>query len=175
MDLSLFLSSFLIFCARVTDVSLGTFRILLLVRGRRYCAALIGFFEIMIYMTVLSHIIGGGRSLEFVQLIGYCGGYAAGNLLGSALEGRFLPSYVMAEAIAPEDNGTAETVERLRAAGFGVTVIEAEGRDAPRQVIQIICRRSELNSVRELLSGREFLMVTSVSTLSGGYFHKKGK
>ena len=42
--------------------------------------------------------------------------------------------------IAPEDNGTAETVERLRAAGFGVTVIEAEGRDAPRQVIQIICR-----------------------------------
>ena len=175
MSLSLLLSTFLIFCARVTDVSLGTFRILLLVRGHKGYAALIGFFEIMIYMTVLSHILGGGRSLNFIQLIGYCGGYATGNFVGSLLEGKFLPGSVMGEAIAPDDEPTAAMVGRLRESGFGVTVIDAEGRDAARRIIQILCKRSEVPAIKKMLIGREFLMISSISSLTGGYFHRKAK
>ena len=43
----------LIFCARIVDVSCGTVRILFLVRGRRALAAMIGFVEVMIYLTAL--------------------------------------------------------------------------------------------------------------------------
>ena len=41
-----------IFFARIVDVSLQTIRVLLLVRGKRIPAAAIGFFEVMLYITV---------------------------------------------------------------------------------------------------------------------------
>ncbi|MDY0135145.1 MAG: DUF5698 domain-containing protein, partial [Atribacterota bacterium] len=55
------LGLFFIFFARMADVSMGTFRILLLVRGMKLRAALIGFCEVSIYIIALSVVLGGGK------------------------------------------------------------------------------------------------------------------
>ena len=51
----------LIFCARVTDVSLGTCRQIIVVRGHRVLAAGIGFFESLIWLTAVSAVIAPRR------------------------------------------------------------------------------------------------------------------
>ncbi len=70
-----------IFFARIIDVSLGTVRMILTVRGERYIAAAIGFFEIMVYVVALGKVIGSLD--EPVRLILYCLGFAAGVIVGT--------------------------------------------------------------------------------------------
>lgn len=43
-----------IFVARIFDVSLGTMRTIMLVRGRKLYAAAFGFFEVIIYIIALN-------------------------------------------------------------------------------------------------------------------------
>ncbi len=48
------LGGVLIFCLRLTDVTLGTMRILMTVRGRKVFAALLGFVEVTIFVVAIS-------------------------------------------------------------------------------------------------------------------------
>ncbi|HSD84532.1 MAG TPA: DUF5698 domain-containing protein, partial [Anaerolineae bacterium] len=57
----------LIFFARVTDVSLGTLRIIFIARGRRKLAPLLGFFEVLIWIVVVSQVMQNLHSpLSFI-------------------------------------------------------------------------------------------------------------
>ena len=44
---------FLIFCARICDVTIGTVRILLLARGRKFLVPVLGFIEVMIWLLAV--------------------------------------------------------------------------------------------------------------------------
>ncbi|SMG42470.1 DUF2179 domain-containing protein [Dethiosulfovibrio salsuginis] len=175
VDIPSLISMLLIFCARVTDVSLGTFRILQLVRGRRMAAALIGFFEVMLYMVVLGHILGGGRVLRPLELIAYCLGYATGNYVGSYLEDRLMKGYTLVEAMAPCDEHSLEVIKKLREGGFGTTVIQGEGKTGPRYVIKIICNRKDIPEINRILDNIAFVSVFDVKSCFGGYFRMKRK
>ncbi len=172
---TLLFSMLLIFCARVTDVSLGTFRILQLVRGRRMAAALIGFFEVMLYMLVLGHILGGGRILLPLELVAYCLGYATGNYAGSYMEDRFMKGYTLVEAMASHGEKTMEMVDELRNKGFGTTVIEGEGKAGPVYVIKVICNRKDIAEITKIMGQLAFVSVFDVKSCVGGYFRMKRK
>lgn len=106
-----------IFFARIADVSIGTIRILLLVRGMRLRAAVIGFCEVSIYMIALSIVLGGGK-LSPLELVFYAGGFATGNYVGSFLEEKLLSGYALIEVIAESSPLVRERVENLREAGY---------------------------------------------------------
>ena len=125
----------LIFCARIVDVSCGTVRILFLVRGRRALAAMIGFVEVMIYLTALGHIIGGGREMNWIQMVVYCAGFSTGNFIGSLLEEKLMNAYVFLELIMDRTAETKEMIDNIRADGFGATVIYGRGRDGVRTIV----------------------------------------
>ncbi|NLV76743.1 MAG: DUF2179 domain-containing protein, partial [Tissierellia bacterium] len=63
-----------IFLARVTDVTLATIRMLMVVQGRKIHAAIIGFFEVSIYVTALSKVVGNLDNPG--NLLAYALGYA---------------------------------------------------------------------------------------------------
>ncbi|MBI2423357.1 MAG: hypothetical protein HYV27_11050 [Candidatus Hydrogenedentes bacterium] len=46
-----------IFCSRVTDVSIGTMRTILVIRSRRILATILGFFEVTIWMLAARQVI----------------------------------------------------------------------------------------------------------------------
>lgn len=75
-----------IFFARVSDVSLATIRTLMVVQGRRWQAALIGFFEVSIYVTALSKVVGNLDNP--LNLLSYALGFACGNYLGITIENK---------------------------------------------------------------------------------------
>lgn len=161
----------IIFLARCTDVTMGVFRILMVVKGRKILAAVLGFFEVMVFISTMNIIMGGGKSLSFPEMLGYCGGFAAGNVIGSFLESKIMDAYILAEIIAEKNEKSETLIQRLREAGFGTTVIMADGRSGPRLVIKVICSRKHskrVNDISDEFGG--FLFTSDIRGVSGGYF-----
>ena len=165
----------LIFCARIVDVSCGTVRILFLVRGRRVMAALIGFFEIMVYLTVLGRIIGGGRELTFIQMVVYCAGFSAGNFIGSLPEEKLMNAYSFLELIMDRTEETDRMIDDIRADGFGATVQYGRGRDGVKTIVKVICRRKDIPMIVAHTKNRGFICISDVKGCSGGQFRMMKK
>jgi Uncharacterized protein conserved in bacteria len=164
-----------IFLARCVDVTIGVFRLLMVVKGRRIIAACLGFFEVMVFISVMNIIMGGGKTLSFPELVAYCSGYATGNIVGSFLETKLMDAYVLAEIIAEQNEHSDALVGALREAGFGTTVIMGEGRSGPRLVIKVICSRKHQKRVKAISDHYgSFLIISDVKGVSGGYF-RSGK
>lgn len=162
-----------IFVARIVDVSCSTIRILFLVRGRRGIAAAIGFAEIMIYLTALGRIIGGGRELSLIQMVVYCAGFSAGTYMGSLLEERLMNAFVLLELIMDCTTETEEMVKNIRADGYGATVLLGQGRDGERAIVKVICRRSDIPVITAHTKDKGFICITDVKGCSGGFFRQQ--
>lgn len=65
-----------IFAMRVIDVSIGTLRVIVLVRGHRSLAAAVGFFEVLVWIVAVAQALQHLESAYHV--IGYAGGIVAG-------------------------------------------------------------------------------------------------
>lgn len=73
-----------IFFARIIDVSLGTFRTILTVKGKIYFPTLIAFFEVLIWFFVAKEALLVDTNNILIP-ISYSLGYATGNLIGSLI------------------------------------------------------------------------------------------
>ncbi len=73
-----------VFMLRVTDVSMATIRMLLIMRNRRFLAPFIGFFEVLIWVTAIGIVVQHLTSP--LHVVGYAAGFATGNFVGLRLE-----------------------------------------------------------------------------------------
>lgn len=136
-----------IFCARIIDVSLGTLRIIFLTRGLKYLAALLGFAESLIWIIAISQIMHNVNN--WMAYFAFAGGFASGNVVGVWLEEKIALGNLVVRIITRRDSGNL--LERLRAAGFGVTHLDAEGEHGQVVVLFAIVRRKELPAVTSLI------------------------
>lgn len=102
-DLPLWLVATLIFVLRVVDVSLGTCRTIAVVQGRMVTSVVLGFVEVLVWITVVANVIQHASS-NAVLLLAYAGGFAAGNATGIYLERRLALGMVILRIIS-EDAG----------------------------------------------------------------------
>ncbi len=126
-----------IFFARVTDVSIGTVRLICVTRGRRLAAIALGFFEVLIWILAVSRVLTDlDRGLN---ILAYAGGFATGNALGMWIEQKIAMGMQMVTFLS---RGRAHAVaERLRFANFVVTSLEGSGRDGPVALCMAIVPR----------------------------------
>ena len=112
-----------IFAARVIDVSLGTIRTILVFRGHKYVAALIGFVEILIWVVAASKVI---QNLDTWYLaVAYAGGFATGNIVGIYLEGKLAIGTELVRAVSKDES--VELAEHLRSKGYEVVELAGQG------------------------------------------------
>lgn len=159
-----------IFLARVTDVTLATIRMLMVVQGRKIHAAIIGFFEVSIYVTALSKVVGNLDNPG--NLLAYALGYACGNYIGITIENRIALGNLAAQVILKEENNI-ELIKKLRDSGFGVTVLHGEGKEGSREILQIAINRKDLANLKNIVYSYDkeaFITTNSVNPISGGYF-----
>ena len=82
--MEILLGALLIFCLRFIDVSMGTVRLLMAMRGRRLVAGLIGFIEVSIYVVAISQVVTNIGN--WWNVLGYAGGFAMGTIVGITIE-----------------------------------------------------------------------------------------
>jgi uncharacterized protein YebE (UPF0316 family) len=85
MDVNTLAIGFLIFFARICDVSIGTVRTIVTVQGRSVVAFFLAIFELLIWITVVSTVIHKIKDQPVLALF-YAFGYATGNVVGIAVE-----------------------------------------------------------------------------------------
>jgi uncharacterized protein YebE (UPF0316 family) len=145
---ALLTSALVIFALRLADVSLGTLRIVFLVRSRRRIAGTVGFFESMIWVVAAGQVLSGLD--EPVKMVAYAGGYAAGTMLGSTVESWLAMGNVLLRIVAPIDS--PPTHHELRDAGFATTVVNGEGRDGEVRVSFAVMPRREAKRALQLIA-----------------------
>ncbi|MFY9603930.1 MAG: DUF2179 domain-containing protein [bacterium] len=172
--MQLALGYFLIFAARVLDMSMATIRLLLLVRGKRFQAAVIGFFEVLIYILALNMVVNNLDNI--FNLLVYSLGFAAGNYVGSYVEEKMALGHATVQVIPKEKD--EDMAAELRKLGYGVTVITGSGREGPRRILIITIKRKslpELMRVIDELDRDSFVTVMDTQFIHGGFWEKKAK
>ena len=134
---------FLIFFARVCDVSLGTIRIIFISKGIKYLAPLIGFFEILIWLLAISQIMQNLTNVYYY--IFYAGGFAIGNLIGIVIEEKLSIGTVGIRIITRQD--AVELVNALKKSKYGITVVDAEGSKGKVKIIFTVINRQNIQKV----------------------------
>jgi uncharacterized protein YebE (UPF0316 family) len=133
----------LIFSLRIFDVSLSTLRILLAVRGQRAIVPLIGFFEVLIWIFAVGNAI---RHLDSAwHLLGYAGGFAAGNVVGMWIEEKLAIGLATVRIISRHSG--VELADALRSFGFGATEFSGLGREGNVEVVHTVVQRREIPRV----------------------------
>lgn len=169
------LGYFLIFFARICDVSLATVRTLMVVQGRKAQAAIIGFFEVIIYVTALGKVVSGLNDPR--NLLAYALGFASGNYIGILIEEKIALGNLTAQVIL-KTNRNGDLIDSLRDSGFGVTAIQGYGKEGTREILNIIFKRKDLDKLKETLyefDDEAFITVNNTKPISGGYFSPKIK
>jgi len=160
---------FIVFSTRVLDVTLGTMRIIFLSRGRKYLAPLLGFVEVLIWITVVSQIVGGTHNI--VAYIAYASGFAVGNYIGMVIEDRLAMGTLIIRIILSQ-KGMA-LVDSLRGAGYGVTYVDGHGATGSVILVYTIVMRKELGQVVGIIedtSPKSFFTVEELRSVRQGIF-----
>jgi len=130
----------LVFAARVVDVSLGTLRMLFVSRGLKVLAPVVGFFEVLIWITVVSQVV---RSLDnWLWFIAYAEGFGLGTYVGLAIEQRLLLGTIIVRVITQQEGN--DLASELRGHRYGVTCIDAQGLAGPVKIIFSVIARRDL-------------------------------
>jgi uncharacterized protein YebE (UPF0316 family) len=140
---------FLIFLARICDVTIGTIRIIMVSRGQRRLAPILGFFEVLIWLVAIGRIM---QNLDnWMCYIFYAAGFATGNYIGILLEERLAVGIVQLQIITQKDS--SKLIKALKDAGYGITHHNAEGGVSGRwvSIIYSIVKRTELEKVVGLI------------------------
>ncbi|MHC1739471.1 MAG: DUF2179 domain-containing protein [Ignavibacteriaceae bacterium] len=141
--LEMLLSGILIMLMRVCDVTIGTFRTILIVQGRKVFAGLAGFVEVLIWIfairTVFQHLD------NYYNLFGYAIGFGMGNVLGITLEQKIGLGYSQLSIISRMF--TDEIATMLRKSKIGVTILPGEGGAGGVAILMVIIPRKKQKQV----------------------------
>ncbi len=133
----------LIVLARILDVSMGTIRIILLGKGYRLGAAMLGFIEVFIWIMVIGQIL---QNLDnILYYIAYAAGFASGTYIGMVIENKLSIGKVVVRVITKlEAHGL---LDFLLGKEYNMTVVDAEGRFGRVKIIFMVMERRDVDMV----------------------------
>ncbi len=172
LDIYPWLLPVLIFFGRICDVTLGTLRIIFVSKGEKYKAPIIGFFEVFIWIVIISQILS--RANDLVAYISYAAGYASGNYVGILIEQRIAYGIVLCRIYTKKEG--LELVALLKSMGHGATLLHGTGSIDKVDIVETVIQRKEMKGIEKSLIGFDpniFYVVEDVRTKQNGIFNKR--
>ena len=164
----------LIFFAKIVEISIMTLRTVMMTKGERLYASILGVFEITIWLYLMGTILSNLESDPY-QVVAYVCGYTIGIYLGGMLEEKIGVGLVTIHVIAEIRDGML-IASALRSNNIAVTHLKGEGRDAGKSILMIhIKRRRKKEAIRLIQETCRdvFINVYDVKNVVGGYGLKK--
>lgn len=166
------LTMIFIFFARILDVSIGTLRIILISRGYRYFAPLLGFMEILIWLIAISTALKNLNTV-YSYLI-YAGGFAVGNYVGMLLEAKISLGYQSIRVITSKEVSALPL--QLREEGFGITSVEGMGLRGSVYILYSVIPKRDVKKFLQIVNILEpdaFVTIEEVRSKEAGFVSRK--
>jgi uncharacterized protein YebE (UPF0316 family) len=137
----------LIILARIVDVSIDTIKIILIAFGNKAIAPILGFFEVLVWLTAVTRIF---ENLDnWVCYIAYAFGFALGSYIGMRIEEKLAIGVQIIRVITRKD--ASELIQVLRMKGFGVTSLEAERSQGQVGILYSIVNRKSITEIVQVI------------------------
>ncbi|MBN1277216.1 MAG: DUF2179 domain-containing protein [Deltaproteobacteria bacterium] len=162
----------LICLARIVDVTIGTMRVIMITKGSRFLAPILGFFEILVWLLAIGQVMQNLTNI--MNYFAYALGFALGNYVGILIEQKLALGVMAIRIITRKD--ASELIQILKNSNLGVTAINAEGATGPVHVIFTIVKRSNLPNIIASIkkyNPNAFYSLEDIRFASGGVFPAK--
>ena len=168
------LGALLIFSLRIVDVSIGTLRVMYMVRGERAKTVPLAFVESAVWVFAISRIF---KQVDNpLNMLAFAGGYAAGTMVGMTLERWIASGFILVRIISAKADKD-ELVAAIRGAGFGVTVLPGQGLGGEQAILFVVALRRRGRELLDLIRARDddaFVTVDPVNKAIGGFLPSAG-
>lgn len=166
--MTLFILCTKIFFARILDVSLGTLRTIITVKGKDLLAACIGFFEICIWFTIVREALNTDETSMFVML-SYAAGYATGTYIGGVISKKVIRGTVSMQIITANHN----LVNVIRDNGYAVSVMNIKGQEEiDKYMLYIEVNNKSYDRLMNLVKNNDskaFIVVNETKFVQNGF------
>ncbi len=171
--MELFLLCLKIFFARILDVSLGTLRTMITVKGKNLYASLVGFFEVLIWFIIVKEALNTNETSIWIAIF-YALGFATGTYIGGVLSQKFISGNLNVQIIT--NNAYPIMVDKLRNEGYGVTVIDVEGKNKneDKYMLFIEINNKKFNHLRKIVKSIDkdaFVVVNETKYVFNGFMN----
>ncbi|WP_373895301.1 DUF2179 domain-containing protein [Virgibacillus natechei] len=162
----------IILVINIVYVTLSTMRMILTLKGRRYIAAFVSMFEIVMYVIGLGLVLD---NLDQIQnIIAYAVGFGTGVIIGTKIEEKLALGYITVNVVS--SNPDIEFTRKLRDKGYGVTSWLAYGMDGDRLSMQILTPRKyepKLYETIKTIDPKAFIISYEPKQIHGGFWVKQ--
>lgn len=161
-----------IFFVRILDVSLGTVRTIITVKGNKLVASLIGFIEVLIWFLIVKEALNTDETSIFIA-ISYAGGYATGTYIGGFLSDVLIKGTLTVQVILSDRN--YEIIKKIKEAGFAVSLVDAKGsyEESEKYMLFMEIDKKKLDKLTKLiksLDSKAFMVVNETKMVENGFF-----
>ena len=160
----------LVFCSRIVDVSLGTIRTTIVVKGKNIIGALIGVIEITVWFVVVEQVLTNTEN-NFWVIMAYALGFAVGTYVGGKLTNILFKGKLGILIIT--SNKSQELINALRENGFGVAVINVNSLRKKKYMFFVEINSNRLNEIKKIIriyDPNAFYTVNETMFVQNGYF-----
>ena len=160
-----------IFFARICDVSLGTFRMMLTVKGKTLFASMVGFIEVLIWFLIVKEALNTDESGLLIA-ISYALGYATGTFIGGVLSNKFIVTPITVQVITSIEIDSVAIL--LKNNHYGCSIIDITGYDkeTPKKMIIIETTSKRIGELKKLISeidDKAFVIINETKYIQNGY------
>ncbi|WP_099157713.1 DUF2179 domain-containing protein [Virgibacillus ndiopensis] len=162
----------IILAINIVYVSFSTIRMILTLKGRRYLAAFVSMFEVVVYILGLGLVLDNLNEVQ--NIIAYAVGFGIGVVVGTKIEEKLALGYITVNVIS--SNPDIEFTRKLREKGYGVTSWFAYGMEGDRLAMQILTPRKYelmLYETIKTIDPKAFIISYEPKQINGGFWVKQ--
>ena len=160
-----------IFFVRIIDVSLGTIRTIISVKGKSLIASLIGFVEITVWFLVVKEALNTDENSLWI-VFSYASGFATGTYIGGLLSKKFIQSNLAVQVITTNYN----LIDILRNNGYAVSVLDIKGKkEEKKYMLYISITNKNYNELEKIIKSSDekaFIVVNEIKNIENGFIKK---
>lgn len=163
-----------IFGARLIDVSLGTIRTVIVVKGKNFLGSILGFIEVTVWFLVVEQALSSANN-NILIVIFYSLGFAVGTYIGGKLSKKLIKSKLEVQVITSCD--VKVITANIRNSGYAVSILKLESsgdEDKHMLFLEVDSDKFEnLKSIIKYHDDKAFIVVNETIFVHNGYFGLK--
>ena len=159
-----------IFLARIVDVSISTFRMMIMVRKKSIFTPILAFCEVFVWFIAVRRALNTNIDSILIPIF-YSLGYATGTYIGGCLSRKFIKNVNSIEVTT--SRGNMKLINALRSEGCGISVIALKNNYRDKKDLLLVDVKSKntqetIKLIKEL-DAKAFIVVKDTKIVHNGY------